>query len=66
MTAISLSPGAMMEKTRLDNWYAGELEDDELTDKEVKWLERAVFDAIVRKTLENPGVHTFPLSKEIH
>ena len=55
-----------MDQKRVEAWFAKELEDDELTNEEIKWLERAVFNAVARKVLEREGVHTFPASKEIH
>lgn len=55
-----------MEKKRIDAWFAKELDDSELTAKEITWLEEAVFNAISKKTSERDDVHTFPESKEIH
>jgi hypothetical protein len=49
-----------MTDERLQAWFKGELEDDELTDNEVLALEERVFDAVARKVLSTPGVHTFP------
>jgi hypothetical protein len=36
-----------MDELRLALWYYGELEDDELTDEEIEWLEDAVREAVV-------------------
>lgn len=48
-----------MNDERLHAWFEGELDDDELTDKEVRWLEKRVFKAIAQKMLERPGAMTF-------
>ena len=54
-----------MEKERLENWYAGELSDDELTDKEVHWLERRVFSAVAKKLQESKDVTVFQEHKTV-
>lgn len=38
-----------MNEQRLQEWFDGELPDEELTDAEVRWLEQQVFKAISRK-----------------
>lgn len=48
-----------MNDERLRAWFDGELADDELTDKEVRWLEKRVFKAISQKMLDRPDVVTF-------
>ncbi len=49
----------MTRDERLEAWYNGDIEDDELTEAEVRDLEKRVFKAITRKTLERDDVHTF-------
>lgn len=49
-----------MTEERLEAWMAGEIEDDELTAAEVRDLQDRVNAAIVRKTLQREGAHTFP------
>jgi hypothetical protein len=44
---------------RLIAWYNGDLEDSELTSKEIQKLEERVFNAVVAKILERPNVYTF-------
>lgn len=46
--------------TRIDQWFDGELDDDELTDNEIAELEERVNAAVVARVLCRPGVHTFP------
>ena len=48
-----------MDEARLQLWFDGELPDDELTNKEVKWLEKTVFNALAQKMLARPDVMTF-------
>lgn len=48
-----------MNTERLQAWFDGEVADDELTDKEVRWLERRVFKAVAQKMLERSDVMTF-------
>ena len=48
-----------MDDERLQAWFDGEVEDDELTDAEVDWLEKQVFKAVAAKMLARPGVTTF-------
>jgi hypothetical protein len=48
-----------MNYERLKEWFEGKLGDDELTNKEVRWLEKRVFNAISKKMLERPDVITF-------
>ena len=50
---------------RLEQWFNGELDDDELTDEEVSELQSLVYDAVTKKVLSRPGVHTFPTHKTI-
>lgn len=38
-----------MDKERLVSWINGKLEDEALTDKELKWLEKKTLKAAVRK-----------------
>ncbi len=38
-----------MDEVRLMMWFEGYLQDDELTDEEVAWLEEAVMDAAAFK-----------------
>jgi hypothetical protein len=54
-----------MNKQRLQQWYNGELKDEDLTDKEIKKLEKLVFAAVAKKVLERPGVFTFAPHKTI-
>lgn len=49
-----------MDEERLKAWFEGDLEDDELTKKEVRWLEKRVYKAIQRKVFERPGVTLLP------
>lgn len=44
---------------RLQAWYNGDLEDIELSWQDVRELEKRVFTAIAKKTLERDDVHTF-------
>jgi hypothetical protein len=44
---------------RLEAWYNGEIEDDELSMKDIRELEERVFAAIAAKTLQRDDVHTF-------
>lgn len=46
--------------SRLEAWFCGELEDDDLTDEEIRELDVLVKDAVSRKILQREGVHTFP------
>ena len=48
-----------MNAERLRAWTEGELDDDELTDKEVRWLQKRVFKVISEKMLARPDVTTF-------
>jgi hypothetical protein len=48
-----------MNKQRLQQWFNGELKDEDLTAKEVKKLEKLVFKAVAKKVLERPSVFTF-------
>lgn len=45
---------------RIDQWFDGELDDEELTDSEIAELEQRVNAAVVSRMLSRPGVHTFP------
>lgn len=51
----------MKQKTeeRLRSWLAGELDDDELTKKEIKQLEESVFNAVAKVMLAREGSMTF-------
>lgn len=40
-----------MKQQRLTDWIEGRLPDADLTLKEVRWLEKRVFDAVSKKTL---------------
>jgi hypothetical protein len=50
---------------RLEQWMLGELEDDELTEAEIKELETRVHAAVAKKILVRPNVHTFPEHKTL-
>lgn len=49
----------MTRTERLEAWYNGDLEDSDLSAKDVRELEKRVFAAIAKKTLERDDVHTF-------
>lgn len=49
-----------MNADRLEAWFAGELDDSDLTDDEVRWLDQAVLTAVAQKILAREGVHMFP------
>lgn len=44
---------------RLRLWLAGEIDDTDLSDEEVRELERRVFGAVADKMLARQDVHTF-------
>lgn len=48
-----------MSKERLQAWFDGELADVELTDAELRWLEKRIFKAVAKKMLEREDVVTF-------
>ena len=48
-----------MTEDRLFAWGEGKLDDNKLSDKEVRWLQKRVFKAIAKKMLERPDVVTF-------
>ena len=50
---------------RLEAWYNGDLEDDDLSDSEVKELERLVFAAVMETITARDGVHTFPAHRTV-
>lgn len=49
-----------MNQQRLEDWFAGKIPDDELSNSEIDWLEEAVFNAVVRK------ISKFPEPRELH
>lgn len=55
----------MTQSERLEAWYNGDLEDDELTKADVRELERRVFKAIAKKMLEREDVHTFATHRTV-
>jgi len=48
-----------MNEQRIQDWLDGKVTDDDLTKKEVKWLEKRVFKAIAAKMLATPGKIVF-------
>jgi hypothetical protein len=50
----------LTRKEKLQAWFDGDIEDSELTDKDLKWLQHAVFDAIAEKS------NAIGESKEVH
>lgn len=55
-----------MNEQRLEKWFNGKLDDNDLTMEEINWLQEAVFDAVSIKILEKDGICTFPNAKGIH
>ena len=55
----------MKNSTRLEAWFKGELSDDELTKKEVRWLQKQVFRAVAEKMLFRDDVHSFAEHKTL-
>lgn len=55
----------MTQEERLEAWYNGDLEDEDLSDGDVRELQRRVFKAITRKTLEREDVHTFATHRTV-
>ena len=54
MSATQFIPTvASIDELRLNAWCEGHLKDDELSDKEVEWLQVAIFDAIVNKKMKS-------------
>ena len=51
--------------SRLEAWYCGELEDDELTDAEIEELRIRVNTAVMEKILARKNSHTFPAHKTV-
>lgn len=49
----------MTRTERLEAWYNGDLEDSDLSAKDLRELERRVFKAIAKKMLAREDVHTF-------
>lgn len=50
---------------RLEAWYNGDIEDDDLTDAEIRELEKRVHSAVAQKILIRADVHTFPEHKTV-
>jgi hypothetical protein len=44
---------------KLQAWFDGALDDSQLTKKDIKDLEKRIFNAISSKTLARDDVHTF-------
>ena len=49
-----------MTDERIQAWFDGDIEDDELTQAEILDLHERVMEAVSRKVLARPDVHTFP------
>lgn len=55
----------MTQTERLEAWYNGELEDDDLSKADIRELERRAFKAIAKKMLERDDVHTFATHRTV-
>lgn len=55
-----------MDQEKLKRWMEDDLDDEELTAAELKWISEAVDAAITKKILERDDVHTFPAAKGLH
>jgi hypothetical protein len=54
-----------MKKERIQAWMDGDLDDDQLTEIEVAWLESEVSAAVSRIVLQRLESHTFPEHKTL-
>jgi hypothetical protein len=55
-----------MKKSKVEAWFAGEIKDEDLTDKDIEWLQEAVFDAVCNKIIERDKIQDLPQSTGIH
>lgn len=55
----------MKQNERLEAWYNGELDDEDLSKADIRELEKRVFKAIARKMLERDDVHTFATHRTV-
>jgi hypothetical protein len=54
-----------MTDERLQDWLEGRLDDEDLTLKEAKHIEKMVFKAIAKKQLERTDVFTFAQHRNV-
>jgi O6-methylguanine-DNA--protein-cysteine methyltransferase len=54
-----------MKSARLELWSNGKLKDEDLTDKEIRFLEKQVFRAVHRALAQNPTKITFRTHRTI-